>query len=128
MGGIYIDFKTEGKKPLNPFLKYEIFFIDIDYGPDHYIFPSNVGNGIMGARRNNYHLLLTLTQLISEEKFNFKAFNFPKIVGGYVLRKSLTTYEMFTQVGYGFQLFSQKPGTGKPNLCSLSEGPADPDQ
>lgn len=22
MGGIYIDFKTEGKKPLNPFLKY----------------------------------------------------------------------------------------------------------
>lgn len=27
-GGIYFDFKTEGMKPLDPFLKYEIFFTD----------------------------------------------------------------------------------------------------
>lgn len=48
-GGIYIDFKTEGKKNLSPFLKYSLFFIDVDYEQNHYIQPLNVGNGIIGA-------------------------------------------------------------------------------
>lgn len=80
----------------------------------------NVGNGIIGAQKNCYHLLLTLTELIREEKFDFKATDFPKIVGGFVLRKALTENELFQGTGYGFQLFSQKPGTGKPNLCSTN--------
>jgi len=62
--------------------------------------------------------LLTLTEIISEEKFDFRAFDFPKIVGGFALRKALTEVDLFQGTGYGFQLFSQKPGTGKPNLCS----------
>jgi hypothetical protein len=40
------------------------------------------------------------------------------MVGGYVLRKALTDRELFTMAGFGFHLFSQKPGTGIPNLCS----------
>jgi len=60
-GGIYLDFKTEGIKPLTPFLKYELFFIDVDYDAEHYSHPANVGNGIIGAIPHNYHLRLTLT-------------------------------------------------------------------
>ena len=29
-GGIYVDFKWQGNKPLDNFLKYESFFIDFD--------------------------------------------------------------------------------------------------
>lgn len=50
--------------------------------------------------------------------------DFPKIVGGFVLRKALTDKELFQVAGYGFQLFSQKPGTGKPNLCSTNNSVA----
>lgn len=74
----------------------------------------------MGAIKNSYYLKLVLTELINQDKFNYKFYDFPKIVGGYILRKSLTDRELFTKAGYGFQLFSQKPGTGKPNLCSMS--------
>lgn len=49
---------------MNPFLKYELFFIDADYEKDHYGHPANVGNGIIGAIKHNYHLRLTLTELI----------------------------------------------------------------
>lgn len=65
-GGIYIDFKTEGKKPLDPFLKYELFFIDLDYDPTHYGNPAYAGNGIMGAIKHNYHLHLVLTELVRQ--------------------------------------------------------------
>lgn len=82
----------------------------------------------MGAMVGNYHMLLTLTELISQDTFNFKAYNFPKIVGGFVLRHSLTDLELFTQVGFGFQLFSQKPGTGRPNQCTNDTVPPQADQ
>lgn len=103
-----------------PFLKYELFFIDVDYDEEHYVYPKNVGNGIMGAIKHNYHMKLVLTELINQDKFDYRAHDFPKIVGGFILRQALTDTELFTAVGFGFQLFSQKPGTNKPNLCTLS--------
>lgn len=59
-----MDFKTECRKNLDPFLKYEIFFIDVDYDEGHYEDPKFVGNGIMGATYNNYYLQIILTELI----------------------------------------------------------------
>lgn len=44
----------------------------------------------MGAIKNNYYLKLVLTELVNQDKFNYKFYDFPKIVGGFVLRKSLT--------------------------------------
>lgn len=70
--------------------------------------------------KHNYHLHLVLTEIILQENVNYYQFDFPKIVGGYMLRKSLTDFELFTKVGFGFHLFSQKPGTGKANLCAFS--------
>ena len=50
-----MDFKTEGLKPLDPFLKYEIFFTDCESS-----YASNpalwVGNGNIGATKGNPYL------------------------------------------------------------------------
>ena len=75
----------------------------------------------MGTIKHSYHMRLVLTELINQEKFDYDKVDFPKIVGGFILRKSMTDEELFTVAGYGFQLFSQKPGTGKPNLCSFQK-------
>ena len=42
-GGIYFDFKTEGLKPLDPFLKYEIFFTDGALHKRRFPTPTDVG-------------------------------------------------------------------------------------
>lgn len=63
-GGIYIDFKYEGLKPLDNFLKYEVLFTDCDLGTIRYGIPKAVGNPIIGSVQNNYHLKIVLTQLI----------------------------------------------------------------
>lgn len=46
--------------------------------------------------------------------------DFPKITGGYVVRKSFTDEEMFTQVGFGFQLISPHP-SHLPILCAIQK-------
>lgn len=55
-----MDYKAEGLKPLDPFLKYEIFFNDMDYSREGYGAPEYVGNTFMGAAPNNYYLNLIL--------------------------------------------------------------------
>lgn len=59
-GGIYIDFKFEGLKPMDEFLKYELFFIDCDLSTWRLGSPKPVGNGVMGALPNSYHLGIML--------------------------------------------------------------------
>lgn len=63
-GGIYIDFKFEGKKPMDNFLKYQIFFIDIDISNIRFGSPKAVGNGVMGAVPNSYYLKMVLNEFI----------------------------------------------------------------
>jgi hypothetical protein len=63
-GGIYIDFKMEGLKPMDNFLKYEIFFIDSDITELRYFSPKVFGIGIFGAVSNSYYLRTILTELI----------------------------------------------------------------
>lgn len=75
----------------------------------------------MGAIPNSYYLNIVLTELILEENFDFHKDTFPRIVGAHILRKSLSDKELFTVPGFGFQLFSQKPGTGKANKCSYQK-------
>lgn len=60
-GGIYVDFKWQGNRPLDNFLKYESFFIDFDNSYIRFGRPKAVGNGFMGATTNNYHLRAVLT-------------------------------------------------------------------
>lgn len=52
--------------------------------------PRNVGNGIMGAMKHSCHLKFVLTKLISQDNFDYDKTDFPKIVGGFVLRQALT--------------------------------------
>ena len=60
-GGIYFDFKTEGMKPLDPFLKYEIFFTDASIRhKQRFPTPNNVGIPMMGAIQHQYHLRMVL--------------------------------------------------------------------
>ena len=59
-----MDFKIEGSKSLEPFLKYEIFFPDADYEKTHYGDPKFVGNPIIGAMPKSYYLHFVLTEII----------------------------------------------------------------
>lgn len=64
-GGIYIDFKMEVLQNLDAWRKYELFFIDAGQDASRFKSPLAVGVGIIGATHRNYHLYLTLTELIS---------------------------------------------------------------
>lgn len=59
-GGLYIDFKFEGLKPLNNFLRYDVLFVDYDIDDIRFGSPRAVGNTIMGGKKNNYHLTYIL--------------------------------------------------------------------
>ena len=88
-GGIYLDFKSEGLKPFDPFLKYEIFFANCDY-TNYYRDSRYVGNGVIGSTPHNYHLGYVLNRYISEDTFDYQVSQTPRIVGGYVLRAAFT--------------------------------------
>lgn len=60
-GGIYIDFKFEGHKPLDDFLKYETIFADMDIDTIRFGSPKAAGNPFLAATPNNYYLKMTLT-------------------------------------------------------------------
>ena len=87
-GGVYFDFKAEGSKKLDPFLKYEIFFDDCDYVQYKNI--DWVGNGGIGSVPNNHHFLYVLQRFISQDIFNYYNSDTPTMVGGFTLRKSFT--------------------------------------
>lgn len=63
-GGLYIDFKVEGKKPLDKFLKYQAIYINADIKWTRFGKLLSFGNGIMGASLNNFHMKKLLNQLI----------------------------------------------------------------
>ena len=71
-GGIYADFKFEGKKPMDAFLKYKLFFINLDLNHLRLGSPKVLGNGVMGASPNNYHLEYIIHELIKEGNLNEK--------------------------------------------------------
>lgn len=118
-GGIYLDFKVECLKPLDPFLKYEIFFNDMDYTEYGYGEPRFVGNTFMGSRSNSYYLKFILSEIILEEFVSPYSIHIPRMTGAYKLRTAFNLRELFTVVGFGFQLFSQFPGNDKPLKCSI---------
>ncbi len=62
-GGIFLEYKVECRKSFDPFLKYEIFFMDTDHY--YYGVPQTVGTGIMGAMDNSYYLHVTIAELIT---------------------------------------------------------------
>lgn len=106
-GGIYVDFKTEGFKPMNPFLKYKIFFTDCNYVyADQPI--KAVGNANIGATKGNFHYEYLLSVLIGEDTFSLTKFDTPKIVGGHVLRNLFTEEGLLQEVGFGFHLLIQR--------------------
>lgn len=77
-------------KPLDPFLKYEIFFIDGGVDSSRFNTPKALGVGIIGSMKNSYYLGNTLKYLIEMEKMNYQNQNIPQITGGYVIRKAFS--------------------------------------
>ena len=77
-------------KPLDPFLKYEIFFNDMDYTQFSYGDPSFMGNTVMGSIPNSYYLNIILTEIIKEEIVNPYVIDLPRMTGAYQLRKAFT--------------------------------------
>ena len=115
-GGIYMDFKFEGHKPLDNFRKYELIFADTDISDIRFGSPKAVGNPFMAATSNNYHLKMTLTELLNERTINFYG-SLPEVTGGFVLRKSLTDFELHTQVTYGQHLTIPNPYQESKDYC-----------
>ena len=65
-----MDYKTEGLKSLDNFLKYKMFFVDADYEEQHYYAERGaryVGNGIMGTIKHSYHMRQVLTELVTQD-------------------------------------------------------------
>ena len=52
-------------KSLDPFLKYQIFFIDAGVDSTRLRSPVAVGVGIIGAMQNSYYFRTILTEIIS---------------------------------------------------------------
>ena len=107
-GGIYLDFKTEGLRPLDPFLKYEIFFTDTRFDQKRFP-PDQVGIPMMGAMQNNYYLKLLITEILAQDTINYDEKLFPRTAGAYVMRKAINDKELFTTLSFGFQLLSPRP-------------------
>lgn len=63
-GGIYMDFKMEGRKDMTPWTKYTSFFVDCEVGELRLGTPKAVGNGIFGAVKNSYVLAIVLKEII----------------------------------------------------------------
>lgn len=104
---------------LDAWRKYELFFIDAGQDASRFKSPSAVGVGIIGATLHNYHLHLTLTELISEAKIDYRNVYIPSLTGGVIIRKSINDEELFTTVGFGYHLFIPKPASGGVNDCGL---------
>ncbi len=51
----------EGAKPMDDFLKYEVFFLDCDISELRFLKPKVIGIGIFGAVRNSYYIKTILT-------------------------------------------------------------------
>lgn len=61
----------EGKKPLDNFLKYEIFYLDCDIEYIRLGNPQAIGIGVMGSMKNSYHMKKLLYEIIYEENIKF---------------------------------------------------------
>lgn len=59
-------------KPLDAFLKYEIFFIDAGVDQTRFNVPLAIGIGIIGSMKNSYYLGITLKYLIESERINYQ--------------------------------------------------------
>ena len=115
-GGIYLDFKFQGHKPLDNFLKYKLLFTDLDISSVRFARPKTLGNGFLGAPPNSYFLKIALHELMAESTINFVQ-NLPHVTGSYKLRRLLTDHEVFTQIGLGYHLAIPRPYEQKKNYC-----------
>ena len=70
----------------------------------------------MAATPNNYHLKMTLTQLVNQRTINFWD-SLPFVTGGFALRKSLTDFELYTQTSYGQHLTIPNPYQEAKDYC-----------
>ena len=126
-GGLYVDFKMEGKKPLDNFLKYEVLYLDADVGAIRLGDPKAIGIGVMGSMKNSYHMSKLLYEIIFEENIKFST-AVSKETGGWNGRRSFTTKEFFTILGLGYQLLFPLPNDKIVNECGGENKTFDSDQ
>lgn len=127
LGGIYVDFKMEGTKPADNWLKYEVFYLDCDVSYLRFNRPQVIGIGVMGAAPNNYHMKVLLTELILQETINYKS-DIPYQSGSFVARRSFNDEEFFKVLGLGFHLLLPKPYEPIVNACGGEDKQFAPDQ
>jgi hypothetical protein len=72
---------------------------------------------VIGARKRSYHLRLVLAELITIQSMNLELTDYEALVGGDVLRVSLTNNELFTTTSFGFNLFTYDPYRTKEDPC-----------
>jgi hypothetical protein len=70
-GGIYLALNAEAKKPLTPFLKYELLFAGFYSPVGFYDAPLSLGREVMGCKKHSYHLRMVLTEIINAERMNY---------------------------------------------------------
>lgn len=81
----------EALRPIDPFLKYESFFLDAGNGPERFGEGLAVGIGVLGATQNNYHLKLLLNEILEMDNINFGSKIISQLTGGFVVRKAYKT-------------------------------------
>lgn len=81
---------AQANKPLDPYLKYELFFAGFETHSELYSSPVSVGRQIIGAKRFSYHMRFILSELITEQGLNYNCADLEQVVGGGVVRLSLT--------------------------------------
>lgn len=98
----------EGLKAMDPFLKYEVFYLDCDISQIRFQNPKVIGLGVMGGIKNSYYFKNIINELIYEANIDFQKV-IPRLTGSWVSRKSFNDEEFFTVLGLGFQLLYPLP-------------------
>ena len=82
----------------------------------------------MGSTNNNYHLKMVLSELLTQRTFTFYKLDLPWVTGAFMLRKSVTDYQLFTQIGAGYHLFIARPYEKPKDFCGGVNRKYDEDQ
>ena len=90
-------------------MRYELFFAGFESNADSNFLPISFGRQIIGAKRFSYHMRFILAELITEQSMNYDCVDLEAIVGGDVIRMSVTDNELFTTISFGFHLFNYDP-------------------
>lgn len=83
----------------------------------------SVGRDVFGATRHNYHLRIVLEDMLNKNRINLELTDYEALVGGDLLRAVITDHELYTEVGFGFNLFTYDIFQTSRGLCHINHSP-----